>query len=98
VSIVVSKNERFLVEVEELASELRRALERGSVEPPEPTSEQIQAVLNRIRSMERQVREETLPPRSRRDRILTRLMMDEWPLGHPLASRTMRVEDLYVNL
>lgn len=88
---------RFLAKAEVVRSAIREELERGRTTPGgQPTSEQLAVVLCKVEGMKRQIELGAAPPREAQYRRLSRLLVDEWPLGHPLATAISELEDLYL--
>ncbi len=93
----LSKDHRFLAKAEVVTSAIQAELGRDGRRPGEqPTTEQLEAVLRRIEAMRRQIEEDSAPPKHARYRSLSRMLVDEWPLGHSLANEITELEDLYV--
>jgi len=94
----LSKN-RFLAEAEEVISAIREELGKGRATSGEqPTSEQLAVVLRKVEAMKCQIEEGSAPPKDARFRRLSRMLVDEWPLGHPLATAITELEDLYLKV
>lgn len=94
--VTVTKN-RFLVKAEEVISAIQEQLRKSKAAwDMEPTPEQLEVVLLRVEAMKRQIQEDSAPPRTARYRRLSRMLVDEWPLGHPLATAVSELEDLYL--
>jgi hypothetical protein len=93
----VSEN-RFLVQAQDVVALIyERLANAGAISEPLPTPEQLRIVLRRIEVMKRQIEDGSAPPRESRYRKLARILVDEWPLGHPLANKISELEDLYLN-
>lgn len=89
----------FLTRADQLASAIRDELEASQDSPgARPTARQMVVVLRRIEAMRSHVRAGSVPPRPSRHRRLSRLVVDEWPLGHPLALQISDLEDLWLTL
>lgn len=70
-----------------------------SLGTPVPEIEDDKAyVVQEIRRMLAEARDGRLPPRPERTPRLARLVVDQWPLGHPLANEVGEVEALYRRL
>ncbi len=88
---------RFFSKAEEVTSAIRERLGKSEeMIGKQPTPEQLEAVLRKIEAMKQQIREEQGRPRRSRYRALTRMLVDEWPLGHNLAAEIIELEDLYL--
>ena len=51
-----------------------------------------------IQYMIDRVRNQTLPPKEKRYRTLTRLINDQWPWGHVLGKQISDLEEEYIHL
>ncbi len=86
-----------MAKAEVVTSAIRAELGRDARTPgDQPTPEQLAVVLRRIEAMMRQIEEDSAPPKHARYRRLSRMLLDEWPLGHSLANQITELEDLYL--
>lgn len=79
-----------------LMDELKKEIEKTASERNlDVQSSDLELVLNRIREMRKRVEKNDLPPPGQRYRQLTRLVMDQWPLGSSLGNKVMELEKMY---
>jgi hypothetical protein len=87
--------DRFLSQARLLLSAIERELESAHASI---SASQLQRAREKVRAMERRVATGDLPPRELRTKTLTRLIIDEWPLGTPLGNALVDLEAQYVAL
>lgn len=64
----------------------------------EVSPEQLEVARRGVERMRAAVRGDSLPSREARDAELTHLIMDSWPLGHPLGNAITALERDYRQL
>lgn len=65
---------------------------------PKEIEEDRDYVIEQLEEMRAAFRDGRLPPRDQRWPELTRLVVDQWPLGHPLTNEVGEVEALFRRL
>lgn len=90
-----SELERFRTQVE--ATIRRVELWRDAGDPSVPC-EQIDLVLARLRRMQEEAEASELPSADKRTKNLTRMIVDQWPLGHSVGKLVSETEEAYCRL
>ncbi len=60
--------------------------------------EDLQTVALAVQRMVDEAEKGNLPRRESRTRALTRMVVDQWPLGHSLGKAISELEENYINL
>lgn len=88
--------EIFLEEASSLIEEINEEIEKPKPERDVDVQiSDLDLVLTRIYEMRKRVESDKLPPHNQRHKQLTRLIMDQWPLGTSLGNRVMKLEKAY---
>jgi hypothetical protein len=70
----------------------------GPEAPGHPTREQLEVVIRKVLAIKQAVETGAVPQPELRHRTLARELVDEWPLGHDLATDVIELEDAYIRL
>lgn len=85
----------FLKRLDNLVEKL--LMEAVAGKPAVPPDE-LRYVVERLRAMADATSTGRLPPREQRHKGLTRIVIDQWPLSHPLGNELVEVEIAYTRL
>jgi hypothetical protein len=93
------QSEQFVRKADALLGWIARELgSRSSERAVDVPDADLEYVARRIAEMKQQVVTRSLPPREQRYRSLSRMILDQWPFGIPLASEVSAAEDLFAAL
>jgi hypothetical protein len=58
----------------------------------------LRYMANKIAEMKRSVLDASLPPQESRYPVMSRIIIDQWPLSSPLGNELCRLEDMFRSL
>ena len=61
-------------------------------------SRQIIYAIRTVKQMIHWVLNDAVPPRRMRHMVLTRMALDEWPIGHPFSRGVNKIEEAFLGL
>lgn len=88
-------NSKFIEHAEKVLASIDQYSRLGGAEV---TREQLETAKGLIQKMIQIVINNQLPPKANRSKLLTRIIVDEWPLGHSLGSSISKLEEEYTRL
>ncbi len=86
---------RFVDHADDLIHKLEDAMQLAA---PPIHGVDLKYMAERIRQMRESAASGKIPPKEQRHRNLTRIIVDQWPLGHALGTLISELEDEYVHL
>jgi hypothetical protein len=87
---------RFIANADALARRIE--MMRTSDSEAAVTSSQLEFALGEVRRMRSAVNSDQLAPREARGAVLTRVIVDTWPLGHKIGRAITELEEEYRRL
>ena len=85
----------FLANMEQVLHEIEVHLQSGAGDIPQS---QLESVVKKLGEMKEAVTSGNLPPTEARYTSLTHMIVDQWPLAHPLGSAIAELEGKYLVL
>jgi hypothetical protein len=93
--VVSDSSRRFIDHADALLRRLEGAMRAG--ESPTPGVD-LKYMVERIRRMREAAASGGIPPKEQRYGNLTRIIVDQWPLGDALGTSISELEDEYLHL
>jgi hypothetical protein len=95
----MDRKQQFLRKADEIIKKIEAMLHEDYKDRSEKiTDSDLQDMLSLLKQRKEIVETNQLPPKNMRYRSLSRIVIDQWPLGTPLGNEISELESIYINL